>query len=160
VDRVLEGRLGVQSLAEARNIIFSGTPRATLWPTKRNYFLGNKVAGAWSRPHVLLVPRLRMSGACGIVGSTSSTSLGLCGLRKDGVTFFMCVCMCVCMYVCMYVYIYIYICNVWMYCVCMCVCMYICVYICMYVGMHRWFTGRLWSLCLFSYSANDKSISR
>jgi len=46
VDRVLEGRLGVQSPAEERNILFSRTPRATVGPTKMNYYLGNKAAGA------------------------------------------------------------------------------------------------------------------
>jgi hypothetical protein len=44
-----------------------------------------------------------MSGACGIIGSTSSISIGLCGLHKDSVTFLICVCVCVCMYVYMYV---------------------------------------------------------
>ena len=56
-----------------------------------------------------------MSGACGIIRSTSSISIGLCGLHKDRVTFLMCVCVCV--YVC----------------VCMFVCMYVRTYVCMYV---------------------------
>jgi len=38
-----------------------------------------------------------MGGACGIIGSTS-TSVGLSGLYKDRVTFFTRVCVCVCMY--------------------------------------------------------------
>jgi hypothetical protein len=52
-----------------------------------------------------------MSGACEIVGSTSYTSTGLCGLHKDRVTF-LCVCVCnVCMYVCMYVMYEMYVCT-------------------------------------------------
>jgi hypothetical protein len=47
-----------------------------------------------------------MSGACEIIGSTS-TSIGLCGLHKDRVTFFICVCM----YVCVYILYVMYVCT-------------------------------------------------
>ena len=56
-----------------------------------------------------------MSGNCRIIGSTSSASLGLCGLHKGRFTFF---------YLCVCVYIYIYV------CVCVCVCVYVRTYVC------------------------------